>query len=237
MGATFNTLPSLTNLVRWNLSNDASCKLCGSKVCTIPHILSGCDFARNNGRYTFRHDSVLLEFLKEIQNLIDRKKSKKIPSKGIAFVPAGQKPKARREHHGLIDKAKDWTLITDIGDSTLIFPTSIAITLERPDIVIYSEKTKTVIMIENTSGCEENFPGAHSGKVERYQNLMEEIEENGWRGYLFAVEVGARGYCAKSVPYCLKSLEVSPSAARKITKSLGLIAMKLMFFHHLACSG
>ena len=65
VGATFNTLPSLTNLVRWNLSNDASCKLCGSKVCTIPHILSGCDFARNNGRYTFRHDSVLLEFLKD----------------------------------------------------------------------------------------------------------------------------------------------------------------------------
>ena len=58
IGATFNTLASPSNLVRWKIDLGASCALCGGKG-TIPHILSGCKQALAGGRYRYRHDNVL----------------------------------------------------------------------------------------------------------------------------------------------------------------------------------
>ena len=59
LGATFDTLPSPTNLKRWHITAEADCSLCSVKVCTTAHVLSGCKVALSQGRYTFRHDSIL----------------------------------------------------------------------------------------------------------------------------------------------------------------------------------
>ena len=58
LGATFDTLPSPTNLKRWHITTEADCSLCSVKVCTTAHVLSGCKVALSQGRYTFRHDSI-----------------------------------------------------------------------------------------------------------------------------------------------------------------------------------
>ena len=49
----------------------------------------------------------------------------------------------------------------------------------------------------------------HSTKINKYLALKTTIESNGWSVELFAVEVGARGYCSKSVLCCLKKLGLS----------------------------
>ena len=59
LGATFDTLPSPTNLKRWHITTEADCSLCSVKICTTTHVLSGCKVALSQGRYTFRHDSIL----------------------------------------------------------------------------------------------------------------------------------------------------------------------------------
>ena len=46
----------------------------------------------------------------------------------------------------------------------------------------------------------------HSTKVNKHLALKATIESNGWSVGLFAVEVGARGYCSKSVLCCLRKL-------------------------------
>lgn len=61
-------LNSLINSVRtpdmfklWGYSSSESCVLCGAEKCTFHHVLVNCKFALDQGRYTWRHDSVLLQ--------------------------------------------------------------------------------------------------------------------------------------------------------------------------------
>ena len=53
--ATYDVLPSPTNLVRWKIEDDDKCR-CGKRG-TMKHILSGCGLALN--RYTWRHNKIL----------------------------------------------------------------------------------------------------------------------------------------------------------------------------------
>ena len=47
------------NLARWNIITDSRCALCQAPKPTTNHILTGCLAALDQGRYTWRHDSVL----------------------------------------------------------------------------------------------------------------------------------------------------------------------------------
>ena len=57
--ATMDTAPTATNLRRCGvLEVDPACIMCG-KPATLRHILNGCPVALHQGRYTWRHNSVL----------------------------------------------------------------------------------------------------------------------------------------------------------------------------------
>ena len=47
------------NLSRWNIFTNPKCGLCQTPQPTMNHILTGCSIALVQGRYTWRHDSVL----------------------------------------------------------------------------------------------------------------------------------------------------------------------------------
>ena len=59
MGATFGTLASPVNLKRWGMAPTDECSLCKQEKCSLRHVLSGCEVALGQGRYTWRHDNVL----------------------------------------------------------------------------------------------------------------------------------------------------------------------------------
>jgi hypothetical protein len=60
LNAGLNNLPSADNLKRWGKRTSDLCKICnGMGKQTLRHILSCCPIALEQGRYTFRHDSVL----------------------------------------------------------------------------------------------------------------------------------------------------------------------------------
>ena len=52
----------------------------------------------------------------------------------------------------------------------------------RPDVVVYSETLRRVIMIELTCGNEENFEHQKAQKLKRYEQQLVEIETAGWKG-------------------------------------------------------
>ena len=55
------------------------------------------------------------------------------------------------------------------------------------------------MLLELTIPAEDNIVQRHSDKEFKYAKLVDDIELNHWKGYIFAVEIGSRGYVAKSL--------------------------------------
>ena len=229
LASTYDTLTSPTNLKR--IATEAMCTLCSKDVCTTAHILGACKVALHQGRYTFRHDTVLHQVIEALQTFISNiKEAVPISAKSsIMFVKKGAKvPRKRTPPVGILHYASDWVLLADLN-SNYCFPVHIAFTQLRPDITIFSNSLRKVILIELTCPCEENMQSWHSTKINKYLALKTVIESNGWCVELFAVEVGARGYCSKSLLCCFKKLGFNNTCIRNTIKKLSKSSMECSF--------
>ena len=190
ISSTYDTLPSPSNLKRWKLTSEASCFLCNKDTCTTSHILGACKVTLAQGRFTFRHDNVLRIIISNIRSSIKTIKPSVPSSKQsikIKFVKKGTIVKNKNSSpSGLLHQASDWVLLGDL-DGTFSFPPHIAFTELRPDITIFSNKLKRVILIELTSPCEEDREAWHNVKIDKYLPLKSVIENNSWSVDLFAV--------------------------------------------------
>jgi hypothetical protein len=159
------------------------------------------------GRYLWRHDNVLKAVALDLRGLVARtNRSLRLPvarpiAHPIIFVPAGHKPvnKPRRKRHAtLLSGATDWKIEIDI-DNNLIFPTITGVTtLLRPDIVLWSAVTKTIIWGELTCPLEERILESHVKKQARYTNLEAACRVKGWKVHAFQIEVGSIGFVGNS---------------------------------------
>ena len=213
----YDVLPTPTNLVKWGKTEHPDCKLCG-KPGTLQHILSSCNVALTQGRYTWRHNTVL----QELASAIDRKlkTTKRTERTVIRFVKEGEKAKkGERLTTGLLDLAQDWQLRVDIHEK-LVVPEFIVKTKQRPDIVLFSKSSKRIIFIELTVPWEEALEEAYERKKLRYTELVEECIANGWKAVCYPVEVGARGFVARSMAKLLKELGICGKERRTIIRSL-----------------
>ena len=231
LGATYDTLPSPSNLHRWRISTEKSCFLCGKPVCTTAHILGACRKSLEQGRFTFRHDSVLALIVSYLRKFLSTYSLSSEKQNNIHFVKAGTAVTKSMKSPiiGLLNLAPDWTILSDL-DSKLVVPHFLAITRLRPDLLLYSQITKTCIIIELTCCCEENIEQWHSEKFFKYDPLSKSIGLNGWKTYLFPIEVGARGYCGTSIKSCFSRLGFSGKYMRSFMKSLSLEALKTSFY-------
>jgi len=186
--------------------------------------------ALEQGRFTFRHDLVLQEISNVLKSFLSSYKVSSAPKKAIYFVKEGTTPKkqSKKTNHGLLHLAPDWIMLTDLNEK-LIIPSFIVITQLRPDIVLFSKATKTVIILELTCPCEENMEEWHRVKFNKYEPLSEAIKCNGWAVHLFPIEIGARGYCALTLRSCFLRLGLPYKLVRATIKSLSLIAIKASF--------
>ena len=69
----------------------------------------------------------------------------------------------------------------------------------------------------------------HSTKINKYLALKTTTEFSGWSVELFAVEVGASGYCSKSVLCCLKKLGFNNTFIWNSIKKLSKSSMECSF--------
>ena len=65
--AGMDALPTPLNLKCMRIQVNSSCHLCNNHRPTSAHILNNCFVALNQGRYTWRHDSVLAQIAKGLQ--------------------------------------------------------------------------------------------------------------------------------------------------------------------------
>lgn len=204
--AVTDLLPSPTNLSLWGSQADSSCQRCGAEKCSLRHILSACPKSLAEGRFTWRHDRVLKDIAQFLHSFVeDRKRKPNAVGTGIMF------------------RASDWKLVVDIG-KRLHFPSDISCTSLRPDIVIISRNSKTIIIAELTVPWEENIAERHEYKRSKYQDLVDEIASKHWKVSFFAIEVGARGFPAKSLRVMFRQIGLSPSITKKACNACGSTA-------------
>ena len=209
----YNVLPSPANLHLWKLEESPDCHLCHG-VGTLEHILSSCPKALGEGRYRWRHDQVLKAIARVVSEEMLKKNKSPPPSK-INFVKAGEKAKpGSREAAGILAMAKDWDLQVDLGKQ-LRFPERICTTSLRPDMVLTSERSKQVVLIELTVPWEERIEEANSRKRAKYEELAVECRARGWRVKNEPVEVGCRGFAGKSLLKTFRILGIRGRQSRR----------------------
>lgn len=80
-------------------------------------------------------------------------------------------------------------------EKQLKFPSHIVVTTLRTDIILVSDSIKQVVLLELTVPWEEAF----ERKLSKYEGLISDCRQAGWRARCIPVEVGCRGFAARSL--------------------------------------
>ena len=158
------------------------------------------------------HGSILLAIYKSVKDRIKEAMESRVETEvedSIGFKSNLGKftaPRAQSSQAPLLESADDWKVQFDVNDEGVSvkerpFPSEIAVVSgpgSRPDGVIWSMQTKTVIWIELTSPWEENLTKKHFEKMDKYNKLAIDLREGKhhgvkWTVVPLCVEVGARG--------------------------------------------
>ena len=144
MNAGLNTLPTLDNLKRWGKRVSDRCPFCGNTQ-TLLHVLSGCQVALDQGRFTWRHNSVLSNILSLVRPVLAP--GMRLYSDLPGFLAPG-------------------------GGSV---PAHIIATTLRPDIFIIDEITSEIVLLELTCPWENNVARSHTYKEDKYAPLIADL--------------------------------------------------------------
>lgn len=193
----YDLLPSPANLCRWGLAPDPKCSLC-DRPGTLEHVLSSCPTALAQGRYRWRHDAVLRELADWLEKERKKDRGTCAEHRHTAFVKQGERGTTTTPHRAsILDGTTTWNMEVDLG-KRLVFPDVVQTTL-RPDVVLWSKTGKKLIAIELTVPWETRCEEAFERKKSKYTELLDACKQQGWRTWLFPVEVGVRGFCSQSV--------------------------------------
>ena len=118
----------------------------------------------------------------------------------------------------------------------MVFPPEIVATAERPDIVIWSTSSRRVLLFELTCPAEEGIDAASLRKSARYEALGLAIVEAGWTAEVRPIEVGARGFVARSVLRVLRDLGLSSREVTTLCRTLATVVARCSYAIYLASS-
>ena len=221
--AVYDLLPTPANKSKW-FGEDERCNLCSERG-TLNHILTGCKTALAQGRYTWRHNKVLQELFERIQEKAKGAKIVNVKMKTMAFVKEGQKKPTQEpcSNSSYLNSANDWQVKVDLRGKLKI-PSSITITDLRPDMIIVSESTKQLGIIELTVPNENRIEVSSEIKKAKYAPLAEEAKQKGWRVRIWAVEVGCKGFPARSLTVLFRDTGYTGRERKELLRRIGDVA-------------
>ncbi|XP_076075792.1 uncharacterized protein LOC143046522 [Mytilus galloprovincialis] len=136
---------------------------------------------------------------------------------------AGEKKDNQAEGLGILGTASDWQMTANIHQR-MSFPAEIAATSLRPDIVIWSQGTRQAVLLELTVPWEDRIEEAYERKMAKYQQLVEDCKQRGWRTWCMAIEVGCRGFAGQSMWRALRTLGVVGAERKKLITEVCRVA-------------
>ena len=174
-----DTLPTPTNLRRWKIQMSARCKLCDAPQATALHILNGCKQALEDGRYSWRHDSVLQKIVSGLRSLL--------PTSTAIFADLP---------HFRADESPPATV-----------PPQLLCTSARPDIVIRNDNVVHIMELTICSNNANAMTEAKRRKEskELYHTLLNDLLRKGVRASYLTIEIGALGHHPPGLPHRLAS--------------------------------
>ena len=141
------------------------------------------------GRYTWRHDSVLRIILHTLQEI----------------------------SHTSWTFYCDLAGSNKVAGTTI--PPDILATQQRPDLVLVNRESKSIIVIELTVPFEQNIHNAHERKVNRYSSLIMDLQEQGHDSKLYCIEIGSRGLITECNKCNIQEIFTSISPGKKQLKN------------------
>jgi hypothetical protein len=175
-------LNASTNLKRWGKHASVNCHLCGNIVKQMLfHVLVNCNHTMDQGRMTWRHDSIL----KHIAGCL----------------------KSTFESLHDVEVYCDLEGLQAPGSGSI--PASVMMQTQRPDLVILDRSVHgrhRISLVELTRPWDTDADKVRDHKISRYAGLKEELSNQGWDCCLYTIKVGARGHISKVLKDCLWSL-------------------------------
>ena len=214
----YDLLPTPSNLQKWKLAESGNCNLCGKRG-TLEHVLVGCGASLQ--KYTWRHNQVLAVLSDTVREQC-AVKGANVKKANIQFLKAGETTGKARSTHPLtplVSAQGSWEVECDLGKA-LVFPQHIVQTRLRPDMVLWSDTKKTVLIVELTVPWESNMEWAYERKTARYSDLQSDCTEKGWTCKIYPVEVGCRGFVGQSTIRFLSAIGVAPRVRQATVKKL-----------------
>jgi hypothetical protein len=99
----------------------------------------------------------------------------------------------------------------------------------RPDVIVFSKSTKTIVWAELTVPLEENISAAALRKTTRYTELAASCRGRGWIVHPFTIEVGAIGFVGASFRTFLVKIGLPKDQIRWLLKRVSRTALRSSF--------
>ena len=161
-----NSLATPSNLVRWGKRKLGTCPMCSYPNATLAHITNVCPVSLNQGRFTWRHKSVLLQLLKHMKSQLT------IETEVFADLQGWQ------INGGTIPA----DILVSCGKGS------------KPDIVLLDRSRKKKVILELTCSIPQSTTSAHNKKQTNYTDLKIALEEKGYVVSLLPFEVCSNGH-------------------------------------------
>ena len=118
----------------------------------LRYVLSSCKYALAQGRYTWRHIQVLQILIEAMESVCSEANTREsVPHRRMYFLREGASQYARNKcntpRRDLLENANNWMTTADIGGMRH-YPQVIQESGQRPDAVMSSKKTDTIIIAE-----------------------------------------------------------------------------------------
>ena len=185
-------LPTPLNLRRWKVQTDQNCPLCSSPHPISFHILNWCETALSQGRYTWRHDSVLKSLVNSIKPFIDPQSSLFADLPGLR---ASNNPMAT-------------------------IPCNLSTSSDRPDLVIITGTKIYLLELTVPANTPKNMVEASVRKQQKYQPLITDLlsHPDVHQVVYHTLEIGCLGHFSSSVVRSLTEINdsISKTNAREI---------------------
>jgi hypothetical protein len=158
-----NALATPDNLVRWGKIKMEVCPLCSCLNGTLAHITNICTVALNQGRFTWRHDSVLHYLTKVVKSFTAES------TEVFADLPKF--------------RINGTTIPADIlvtgGEGS------------KPDLVLINREEKRILLMELSCSLPRNTKKANTTKFLKYTDLAVALRDSGYQTYILPFEVGS----------------------------------------------